>query len=100
MFKRISAAVTVLFCIALLPARAMAQQDTSITVIELKLRDGSRFYGSVERQDSDVMEFLTLTGGRVTVKRTDVVTMKKVSGMLRKGEFLPDDPLQSRLFFG
>ena len=71
-----------------------------ITLYELVLRDGSRLYGALERDDPDGIVFKTQAGAIVTVKRTDIETLKQVTGSLAAGEFMPPDPNATRLFFG
>jgi len=71
-----------------------------ITLYELVLRDGSRLYGALERDDPDGIVFKTQAGAIVTVKRTDIETLKPVTGSLAGGEFMPPDPNATRLFFG
>jgi hypothetical protein len=76
---------------------AAAQQ---VTLYELVLRDGSRLYGAIERDDPNDVVFKTQAGAIVTVKRTDIETLKQVTGSMSRGEFMPPDPNATRLFFG
>jgi len=79
------------------PLGPAAQQ---VTLYELVLRDGSRLYGAIERDDPNEVVFKTQAGAIVTVKRTDIETLKQVTGSLSRGEFMPPDPNATRLFFG
>jgi hypothetical protein len=88
------------------PSAARAGMDPpgpagqQVTLYELVLRDGSRLYGALERDDPNDIVFKTQAGAIVTVKRADIETLKHVTGSLAGGEFLPPDPNATRLFFG
>jgi hypothetical protein len=99
MFKRSVAAVLIATCAAIGPRPASAQEVKGPTY-ELKLRDGSRVYGAIERQTDEQIEFRTIGGALITAQAADVLALKEVKGTLVAGEFLPDDPNQTRLFFG
>lgn len=71
-----------------------------ITLYELVLRDGSRLYGTVERQNDDEVVFTTQAGASVTARRAEITSLKQVTGSLLQGEFMPPDPNATRLFFG
>lgn len=79
------------------PAPESVEQE--ITLYELVLRDGSRLYGTIEREDSSEVVFKTQSGASVTAGRADIQTLRKVTGTLAKGEFMPPDPNATRLFF-
>jgi hypothetical protein len=70
-----------------------------VTLSELVLNDGSRMYGVVEKDDGTEIVFRTHAGATVTVRRSDVASVKTLSGILQAGEFLPPDPNATRLFF-
>ena len=78
------------------PSGSAAQQ---ITLYELVLRDGSRLYGTIEREDSNEVVFKTQSGAVVAAQRSDITTLKEVIGSLSGGEFMPPDPNATRLFF-
>ena len=100
MWNRSSAAVLLAMAlIALMPAASLAQ-DAPQATYELTLRDGSRLYGTVERQNEEQVEFRTVGGAFITASVADITSLKEVSGGIVNGEFLPDDPNQTRLFFG
>lgn len=69
------------------------------TLYQLVLRDGSRMYGHVEKESETEIAFRTHAGATLTVRRADVLSLKKMSGTIWKGEFLPPDPNATRLFF-
>jgi hypothetical protein len=99
MWARLSAAVIVLAVLGAAPSVSAAQDRQEVTY-ELKLRDGSRLYGTLESEDKDTVSFRTMTGTMVTVARGDIVSLERVTGVVRDGEFLSDDPNRTRLFFG
>lgn len=98
MVKRSLTALLIAICAAIGPASAAAQEVKGPTY-ELRLRDGSRIYGAIERQTEEQIEFRTITGALITARSADVLQLKEVKGSLVEGEFLPDDPNQTRLFF-
>ena len=73
--------------------------EQQITLYELVLRDGSRLYGTIEREEPGEVVFKTQAGASVTAKRGDIDTLRKVTGTLSAGEFMPPDPNATRLFF-
>jgi hypothetical protein len=86
------------------PATATAQQTARdavrVTTWELVLTDGSRVFGTVERQTATDIVFRTTTGAVITVRPSEVAALREVSGTVVRGEFLRDDPNPTRLFFG
>ena len=66
---------------------------------ELVLRDGSRLFGSVERETATEVVFRTHAGATVTANRADIVSLRPVKGRIEQGEFLRTDVHRSRLFF-
>jgi hypothetical protein len=72
----------------------------AITLYELALRDGSRLYGTVARQNDVEVVFKTQTGATVTAQLVEIASLKPVTGSLLQGEFVPQDPNATRLFFG
>ena len=99
MWARVSAAVIVLAVLGPAPSVSAAEDVQEITY-ELKLRDGSRLYGTLENEDTETVSFRTLTGALVTASRDDIVSLERVTGVVRDGEFLSDDANRTRLFFG
>ena len=77
------------------PAQAYAalpgSAEQQITLYELVLRDGSRLYGTIEREDPNEVVFKTQAGVLVTAKRSEIGTLKEVTGSLARGEFRPPD---------
>jgi hypothetical protein len=86
------------------PATAGAQGightgNTDQVTYELRLRDGSRLYGTIEQATEDAVTLRTVTDLVVTASRPDIVSLRPVTGFVRDGEFLPEDPNRTRLFF-
>jgi hypothetical protein len=75
-----------------------AEQD--VTVYQLVLRDGSRLFGTVESQSDTEVEFRTQSGTLMTTHRSEIASLKQVTGTVMDGEFMPADPNATRLFFG
>jgi len=99
MWARVSAAVIVLAVLGPAPSVSAAEDVQEITY-ELKLRDGSRLYGTLEHEGTETVSFRTLSGALVTASRDDIVSLERVTGVVRDGEFLSDDANRTRLFFG
>lgn len=77
-----------------------APLQRSLVLDELLLKDGSRLYGTVERGTDDEVVFRTHAGVQVTVRRADIVHLRKVKGVIERGEFWRADPNRTRLLFG
>ena len=66
----------------LLPGEADARvsplegKEQQITLYELVLRDGSRLYGTIEREDPSEVVFKTQAGASVTAQRGDIETLR------------------------
>ena len=76
-----------------------AAQEAARTV-ELRLKDGSKVIGTVESEDAGQLVLTSMTGANLTVSRSQVVSIKPVSGRMVDGEFWIDDALTSKLFVG
>src|SRR3982750_2627235 len=89
--------------VTVLSAASVAAQDrvsAPVTTYELTLKDGSRMYGTVEKEDDTSIVFRTVAGVVITAPRGDVQSLRAVAGTLTDGEFRPADPNTTRLFFG
>jgi hypothetical protein len=73
---------------------------STVTLQELVLRDGSRLYGAIEREDENEVVFRTQAGTFVTARRSEIASLRAVRGSIIEGEFLRRDPNGSRLIFG
>jgi hypothetical protein len=96
---------TFALALALLSATAFAGPpgftgaEQQITLYEMVLRDGSRLYGTIERETADEVVFRTQAGATVTARRGDIQSLERIVGSLAGGEFMPPDPNATRLFF-
>lgn len=81
------------------PAQAGSQQGGQVEVYELVLRDGSRLFGSIERETDQEVVFRTQGGTMITARRQDIVSLQIVKGRIEAGEFVRTDMHRSRLFF-
>ena len=95
----------VLLAVALvsIPARVSAQSSVEIdsgVTHELRLSDGSRAYGRIVSESEEEVVFETASGVAITARRNQIVSLRKVDGVFKEGEFLPADPNNTRLFFG
>jgi hypothetical protein len=82
---------------------ARAQENTpvgSADIYELVLRDGSRVYGTIQRETQDEVVLQTASGVVVTAKTDQILELKRVKGRVVRGEFQRADPTPTRLFFG
>ncbi len=87
--------------LALLAASAPRTEAAQpVTTYELTLRDGSRMYGTVEGETEAQVEFRTTGGVLTAVPRRDILSLRKIAGIMREGVFMRDDPNTTRLFFG
>jgi hypothetical protein len=66
---------------------------------ELVLKDGSRVFGQIERENEQEVVLRTQAGAVVTARRADVASLRLVSGRIERGEFLRSDLHRTRLFF-
>jgi hypothetical protein len=98
--RRIVAAC-VLALIAAGPAQAQSGQPgpAARETQELRLRDGSVMFGTVERMEPEEIVFRTVGGVDVRVPRTDIVSLRKTRGEVVDGAFYPRDPNATRLLF-
>lgn len=102
MTRRSPAALALVFTILCAAPVAHAQGDTHLRppdLYELVLRDGSRIYGTIERDSQDDVVLKTGSGVVVTAQRTQILELKRVRGRVVGGEFQRADPTSTRLFF-
>jgi hypothetical protein len=85
------------------PAPATAQTANSqpgpTTLCELVLKDGSRIFGTVERETDEEVVLRTQAGATVTARRTEIVSLRQVQGRIERGEFRRSDLHRTRLLF-
>ena len=100
-------AVLVLLALSYAAPPAAAQQAATrdrvaepTTIHELVLRDGSRLYGTVQRETETEVVFRTHSGTELTAARAEIVTLRLVSGTVVNGEFQRVNANATRLLFG
>ena len=76
-----------------------AAKSSRTELYELVLRDGSRVFGTVERETDQEVVVRTQAGAIVTARRADVASLRLVTGRIERGEFLRSDLHRTRLFF-
>jgi hypothetical protein len=81
------------------PVRAQAAPDPPPVVQELTLNDGSRLYGVVVSRSAEEVVFRTTAGAVLRTPAARVVAIRPAPGRVRDGQFFPDDPNDTRLFF-
>jgi hypothetical protein len=82
---------------------ALAQLPTAIavsdTLLEVRLMDGSSFFGRVVAADADRVSMETTTGVRLDLMRAQIQSIRPAQGRMVGGQFWRDDPNKTRLFF-
>lgn len=81
------------------PAAPGSAPSGEVEMHELVLKDGSRLFGRIERENDQEVVFRTQSGATVTASRTEIVSLRLVKGRLERGEFVRADVHRSRLFF-
>jgi hypothetical protein len=66
---------------------------------ELVLKDGSRLFGTIERETPDEVVLRTQAGAVVTARRSEIASLRLVKGRIERGEFVSEDLHRTRLFF-
>ena len=66
---------------------------------EIRLTDGSVFFGRVSAVEDETIVLVTLGGTRLEVERSQIRMARPAEGRIREGEFWREDPNSSRLFF-
>jgi len=93
--------LSVLLCVLTLCIAAHAQQDSTqaATVYKLTLKDGSEIIGTIQREDSILVEFRSISKVSMRVLREQIRSLVRLPGNVLGGEFLRSDPNYTRLFF-
>jgi hypothetical protein len=71
----------------------------SVELYELVLKDGSRAYGTIERETDAEVVLRTQSGDTVTARRENIASLRLVKGRIERGEFMRPDLHRTRLFF-
>lgn len=80
-------------------AQAATRDDAPADLYELVLKDGSRMFGTIERENDQEVVFRTHSGAAVTARRRDIASLRRASGRIERDEFVRADLHRSRLFF-
>lgn len=95
--------VTLVFLLAPFGAPAASAQTPSASapaeLCELVLKDGSRVYGTIEKENDQEVVFRTQSGATLTARRDEIASLRLVKGRIQNGEFLRPDMHRTRLFF-
>ncbi len=65
----------------------------------VSLKDGSTLRGRITAEDENEITVVTLSGIKITVPKTEVVSMSSIRGRVEEGTFKRFDPNYSRLLF-
>jgi hypothetical protein len=68
-------------------------------LMELRLKDGSVFYGTIDRETPERVVVHTIAGATVEVDRAQIASIEPARGVVVGGEFIPADPNATRLLF-
>jgi hypothetical protein len=94
-------AITLFSLLCLTIHCANAQQDSSRAerIHRIELQDGLEVVGTIISQDSMQVEFLSVSKVLMTIPRSQVKSMKQLTGTVEDGVFRHSDPNYTRLFF-
>lgn len=91
--------VAVLASASTTSAQTVSSAAGPAELCELVLKDGSRIFGTVERETDQEVVLRTQAGAIVTARREEIASLRPVRGRIEKGEFIPTDLHRTRLFF-
>jgi hypothetical protein len=74
-------------------------QATTPVLVELRLKDGSVIYGTIQTETADRVVVKTIAGGIVQVERSQIASLGPARGRVVDGQFRPADPNATRLLF-
>jgi hypothetical protein len=100
--KHLTLSAVALLFLSLAPAalgQALQPDTGPAELFELVLKDGSRMFGTVERQTDTEVVFRTQAGASVTARRSEIVSLRLIKGRIENGEFIRPDLHRTRLFF-
>lgn len=70
------------------------------TVMEIRLNEGSILFGRMVAIDGDRVTIELESGARIDVNRSQIVSVRRTSSRMVRGERWEEDPNATRLFFG
>lgn len=81
--------LSVLLCVLTLCIAAHAQQDSTqaATVYKLTLKDGSEIIGTIQREDSILVEFRSISKVSMRVLREQIRSLVRLPGMSLAASF-------------
>lgn len=87
-----------------IPGTAMAQTPTEAdiaadTIFEVRLADGSIFFGRIVAETATHLTLETAGGSRIELARSEIRSIRRTAGRFVDGEYVAADPNRSRLFF-
>lgn len=101
--RRSTPIAALLLTLALTAAPARAQPGGPLpldSTYAVRLRDGSTVIGRLVAQAADTVQLVT-SAGRLSVARASIVALTLVhASQMHDGEYWPEDPHGTRLFFG
>ncbi len=77
----------------------VAPSETVVVVEQIDLRDGSRLIGTVIEESEFSLTLRTVSGTEIRIDVSQILSRRLIKGRVRGGEFLPQDPNETRLFF-
>ncbi len=94
---------TVVFVVLLLLPHyedLFAQEDSVAAkqVRRITLKDGSELVGTIESEDTAGTQFKTVSGVGLTIPRSQIKLVERLSGYASDGEYRSEDPNRTRLF--
>ena len=88
-----------------LPSAGHAQAEPPVvavsdTVMEIRLDEGSVLFGRIVAIDGDRVTIELTSGARIDVNRPQILSVRRTSSRMVRGERWEEDPNATRLFFG
>ena len=82
----------------MLQADAAAQTPATV-LVEVRMKDGSVVYGTVQSETADRIVIRTIAGAILEVERAQIVSLEPARGKVVNGEYRPADANATRLLF-
>lgn len=87
------------FILFLIPAQFSLSQNDSTSVVSISLNDGTELQGFILNESDSLINFITLSGIEMKIKKELVAEISFSKGEIVKGQFQRYDPNRTRLFF-